>query len=115
MNQTIEGGNARTTIAPDKVNVLDIIDQADLFLESLFKRVALKSPHYENARKLQQSIHLFNKNTSRGKVKATKEKAEIAYNFIQSGLTVREVAAIMGYKHPGSISHLLSKQKPKQH
>lgn len=33
----------------------------------------------------------------------------IARDLRDSGYSVRKIAKIMGYKHPGSISHLLSK------
>lgn len=37
-----------------------------------------------------------------------KDKDFIAKNLRDNGFTIREIAKIMGYKHPGSISHLLN-------
>jgi hypothetical protein len=36
-----------------------------------------------------------------------KVKRQIAKSLRKDGLTIREICAAMGYKHPGSVSHLL--------
>lgn len=39
---------------------------------------------------------------------------EVATNLRKQGLTIREIATNLGFKHPGSVSHLLtSKQQEK--
>jgi AraC-like DNA-binding protein len=35
--------------------------------------------------------------------------AAAAQSLRKEGYTIREIAKVLGYKHPGSISHLLSK------
>jgi len=44
-------------------------------------------------------------------VEAEKDKSGIAKRLREYGHTIREIAEIMGYKHPGSISHLLDKKE----
>lgn len=39
-----------------------------------------------------------------------KDKHFIAKDLRNNGFTIREIAKIMNYKHPGSISHLLNKK-----
>jgi len=38
----------------------------------------------------------------------------IAISLKKKGHTIREIAKFLGYKHPGSISHLLNKKQIKQ-
>ena len=35
------------------------------------------------------------------------EQIKLAVSLREEGYTVREIAAVLGYKHPGSITHLL--------
>lgn len=37
------------------------------------------------------------------------ELEKAAKNMRKEGFTIRQIAKVLGYKHPGSISHLLSK------
>jgi hypothetical protein len=48
----------------------------------------------------------------RNNIRKTKQKVnhpKLAKSLKKEGRTIREIAALLGYKHPGSISHLLSK------
>lgn len=98
--------------------LLSIIDETETFLKRLFARVALHSPYYEEARVLQDNIARFKQGLETPARKAKLDKngklAEAAKHFKEGGLTIREIAKIMGYKHPGSISHLLSKCPTKE-
>lgn len=37
------------------------------------------------------------------------EQVKVAISLREAGYTIREIAAALGYKHPGSVSHLLNK------
>jgi len=37
------------------------------------------------------------------------EQTKLAVSLREQGYTIREIAAVLGYKHPGSVSHLLNK------
>lgn len=39
-----------------------------------------------------------------------KKRASIAKKMKGMGFTVRQIAAAMGFKHPGSVSHLLNRK-----
>jgi hypothetical protein len=41
--------------------------------------------------------------------KTTDEDAKLARRLKRKGFTIREIMVALGYRHPGSISHLLKK------
>ncbi len=47
-----------------------------------------------------------------GLKKKDNSEADMAKKLRDNGYTIREIMVIMGYNHPGSVSHLLSKQQP---
>ncbi len=56
------------------------------------------------------NVHLPAKRT---KKEATDVIRAAAFALRESGFTIREIANKLGYKHPGSISHLLDSEKHK--
>lgn len=75
-----------------------IIDNAEIVIDRIFRRVAIKDPEYTMLRKLQVDIKKF------------KERKAIAAEMKQDGATIREIATALGYKHPGSVTHLLKEE-----
>ena len=82
------------------MNETEIINKTSDVLKKVFSRVALHEPYYTLLRELQRDIHLW------------ETRKERAAELKSKGKTIREIAKEMGYKHPGSISHLLSQSKP---
>jgi hypothetical protein len=76
----------------------ELIDKTDIVINRLFRRVAIKEPEYTMLRELQADIIRF------------KERKAIATEMKEAGSTIREIATALGYKHPGSVTHLLNNQ-----
>lgn len=64
----------------------------------------LSACQYESLNEAQEYINKINNFR-----KAKKEHPVLAKRLKKKGHTIREIATILGYKHPGSISHLLSR------
>lgn len=73
----------------------EIIKKTSIALSNVFKRMVIKEPYYTMLRELQQDIYRL------------ENKKETASNLRKRGKSIRQIAKEMGYKHPGSVSHLL--------
>jgi hypothetical protein len=52
----------------------------------------------------------YENRVNRNRFKQKPNHSKMAKRLRKEGKTIREIANILGYKHPGSISHLLAKQ-----
>jgi predicted transcriptional regulator len=48
------------------------------------------------------------------RISMTDTNKPLAQKLRKEGASIREIAKILGYQHPGSVSHLLSKPKKKK-
>lgn len=80
-------------------NPKKIIDKTEKIIELLFKRVALVEPYYTLLRELQADIHFY------------KTREQSARKMRKKGASIRQIAKALGFKHPGSVTHLLNDLK----